>query len=139
MRISDWSSDVCSSDLPCPAKWRATARPMPDPPPVMKIAFRAIRSLLTLMSMRHDAKSAPRSSGNRGLAKSGGAREESADDPRPSLDPPVAADAVRGPRHPGARRSGRELVQPRLDRKSGVSGKSVAVRVDLVGRRILQK
>src|SRR3546814_4635077 len=23
MRISDWSSDVCSSDLPCPARWKA--------------------------------------------------------------------------------------------------------------------
>ncbi len=27
------------------AKWGAVARPMPDPPPVMKIAFRATRSL----------------------------------------------------------------------------------------------
>src|SRR3546814_19511375 len=24
MRISDWSSDVCSSDLPCDAEWQAS-------------------------------------------------------------------------------------------------------------------
>src|SRR3546814_1854644 len=33
-RISDWSSDVCSSDLPSSTSRRAQPRPIPEPPPV---------------------------------------------------------------------------------------------------------
>src|SRR3546814_2112858 len=88
MRISDWSSDVCSSDL-----LRRTHRP---------------------------ARRRPR-----------------------------RAARVAGPCVPAARRLDRGAVRPRppddhrprarLDRKSVVSGKSVSVRVDIGGRRIIKK
>src|SRR3546814_15900963 len=71
MRISDWSSDVCSSDLSC----------------------------------TRSATSTPARSGRR----------------------------------PAARRSSfRRWRRARTDRKSVVSGKSVSVRVDLGGRRIIK-
>src|SRR3546814_1991172 len=44
MRISDWSSDVCSSDLPWPWSARLIASPMPRLPPVT-IAMRAMKTL----------------------------------------------------------------------------------------------
>src|SRR3546814_16955248 len=94
MRISDWSSDVCSSDLPA-AAGRAAAP-------------------------AGSARSRPRRTGARRrpprpAAGYGPARG------RDSADPP-------SPRPPGRR----------TDRKSVVSGKSVSVRVDLVGRRVIK-
>src|SRR3546814_19641766 len=86
MRISDWSSDVCSSDLPMPttmkrspARWWIWARSTP----------------------------APSSAGS-----------------CPPMCPRI--------------RSPRSRTWPR-DRKSVVWGKSVSVRVDIGGRRILKK
>src|SRR3546814_7284025 len=81
MRISDWSSDVCSSDL------RRQRRPYPA-------AARRRR-------LRH----------------------------------PVRGDGDVHPRLGGAARP--RLLAP--DRKSVVWGKSVSVRVDLGGRRIIKK
>src|SRR3546814_12770815 len=86
MRISDWSSDVCSSDLPvmfyngatADARWR-----------IGWISFSPDFSYVT-----------------------GGGLE-------PLLMPPPAKE--------------------RTDRKSVVEGKSVSVRVDLGGRRIIKK
>src|SRR3546814_13623540 len=100
MRISDWSSDVCSSDLPG-ARWHR-GRP---------VAHR-----------------------QRGLA---------AQPAVPGVAQPTLAGATRyrghalanGRRREHARR--RDGSQP--DRKSVVSGKSVSVRVDLGGRRIINK
>src|SRR3546814_19389988 len=107
MRISDWSSDVCSSDLEFVERERRAGK-----------------------TRVHGEHSRPR----RGLehAIAGPDRgSESGDE--------------------GERQRGRELLEglpllgaPRLgrdtrDRKSGVSGKSVAVRVDLGGRRIIKK
>src|SRR3546814_13455700 len=90
MRISDWSSDVCSSDLPL-----ATGpRRHPGAPPARR-------------EHRH-----------------GGARHA-------ELRPHRAA--------PGASARRLALGQGRGDRKSVVSGKSVAVRVDLGGRRNIKK
>src|SRR3546814_14425389 len=83
MRISDWSSDVCSSDLPCspPCAARAVCRKPPE--------ARRERNC--------------RASGGR---KTRGRRVDRGGDG---------------------------------DRKSVVSGKSVSVRVDLGGRRIINK
>src|SRR3546814_11351148 len=90
MRISDWSSDVCSSDL-----GRRVAAP--------RIGDRRDRLVDR-------------------------ARYVERDDPRPML----------GAGEPfGALRVGDD--QRRLDRKSVVAGKSVSVRVDLGGRRIIKK
>src|SRR3546814_15216616 len=88
MRISDWSSDVCSSDLP-----------------------------------RQCAASGP-----------GGRRQHRRH-----------YRAVRSARHPASRRGLRRALHRSqsllavTDRKSVVSGKSVSVRVDLGGRRIIKK
>src|SRR3546814_17339726 len=87
MRISDWSSDVCSSDL----------RLLRAPKPRWDWAF--------------SAPSAP--------------------------PPPAATSAFRGPASP----SRHSALRPpgRVDRKSVVEGKSVSVRVDHGGRRIIKK
>src|SRR3546814_15776557 len=105
MRISDWSSDVCSSDL------IAAANAVQD---------RQRRAL------RHAAK--------RKRLRPGGDEEVAA---TRRGQPPAhfnSAKAIAVGLYPGpATRS------PALDRKSVVSGKSVSVRVDLGGPRILQK
>src|SRR3546814_19522931 len=95
MRISDWSSDVCSSDLADPADDHQG----PARRPAAGLRRRLQRARLAV---------------RRG--------------PRPG-----AVDGVqRG-------RAGPELQCRRPDRKSVVSGKSVSVRVDLGGRRIIKK
>src|SRR3546814_14724622 len=98
MRISDWSSDVCSSDLP---HEHATLRRKPD------------------NCLRNPAASDRRAGSS-----------------HPIIDNRAAAAAPQsaGSSHRNAVHSGR-----RLDRKSVVEGKSVSVRVDLGGRRIIKK
>src|SRR3546814_12071021 len=104
MRISDWSSDVCSSDLArghrpwslrCPIRYRRR-------PPSISSCHR-----------RRESEATPRHH----------RRRREANDASGS---PPAAD--------------RERSDPdREDRKSVVEGKSVSVRVDLGGRRIIKK
>src|SRR3546814_12715296 len=102
MRISDWSSDVCSSDL----------------------FVRDVAELLWLHT-EHDPFGAPAG------AKPFGERRELRD-----------TRARRGERIDDRDRG---RVKPRFqpatqqDRKSVVEGKSVSVRVDLGGRRIIKK
>src|SRR3546814_16479627 len=99
LRISDWSSDVCSSDLA-------------------------------------DAAVRPAARDHRGR----GVEEQ-----RPGRRAAAAGQCVRELVHPvpcrGAAARGAEGNRraARRDRKSVVSGKSVSVRVDLGGRRILNK
>src|SRR3546814_11699093 len=103
MRISDWSSDVCSSDL--------SAR------------LRASRSATSYL--RPIAAMNAGSIGDGSLRTVGGG---------PIRSDPCASGPFRAARESlsGASPSVR-------DRKSVVSGKSVSVRVDLGGRRIIQK
>src|SRR3546814_14193923 len=104
MRISDWSSDVCSSDL--------TA------------------------------------AGDRRLAGLAGAQSTDSAGARAAAGGASPADPPSGRSHPGyievgvpqcADRRRGHGVQRRQDRKSGMSGKSVSVRVDLVGSRSNKK
>src|SRR3546814_19868455 len=89
MRISDWSSDVCSSDLPG-------------------------------LRLRHRPRAADADAGSGAAAR--GDRRGAADGAiLPALAP---------------QRRGRCALP--ADRKSVVSGKSVSVRVDLGGRRIIK-
>src|SRR3546814_20152744 len=88
MRISDWSSDVCSSDLLSVALYRQVAPPWLSPAPLPCVA----PTFLDVVKPR---------------------RGHLADSP----SPPVS----------------------HADRKTVVYGKSVSVRVDLGGRRILNK
>src|SRR3546814_14858676 len=100
MRISDWSSDVCSSDL--------------------------------------QRRSGPRPQQRRGARGDGSAV---GDDPAGGLL--LRVDRHRAPGEGGGRadqRRARARGHLRLsDRKSVVEGKSVSVRVDLGGRRIIKK
>src|SRR3546814_13767465 len=98
MRISDWSSDVCSSDL---ARQRGT-----EP------ALFHRRRVVAIRATGGDA--APRSG--------------RAEDHLPRVRTGIAGRRTRDRRRSAA-----------LDRKSVVSGKSVSVRVDLGGRRIIKK
>src|SRR3546814_19957692 len=93
MRICDWSSDVCSSDLRWerPRRWVARREPCNEP------------------WQREPAKDAP-----------GGATDDSSDD---------AGWAV----------AVRRRLGPGTDRKRVVLGRSGSVRVELGGRRIINK
>src|SRR3546814_15984385 len=92
MRISDWSSDVCSSDLHLAEN---TAHDAANQEPLHN-------------QQRHRRHHAHAERETRDLS-----------------------------RH--AQRKGGEQEDEQGDRKSGVTGKSVAVRVDLGGRRIIKK
>src|SRR3546814_19582678 len=92
MRISDWSSDVCSSDLGSPLARRS-------PKSVAGLRLRA-------STRRAGFRTRP---------------------------------AGRGDFSDRRRRAARPSCRYALDRKSVVSGKSVSVRVDLGGRRIIKK
>src|SRR3546814_19749412 len=99
MRISDWSSDVCSSDLTRGiALGRALEQPQADRPLEQKSRRRGDR---------HDQQREKRQAPAFGHSSS----------PTRFFHPATG----------------------KGDRKSVVSGKSVSVRVDLGGRRIIQK
>src|SRR3546814_16349507 len=102
MRISDWSSDVCSSDL------HARLREQRHPPP----------------PRHHRSKGGVEPDRGVGVDDAEAVRAHEA-------DAPGSGDAE----HLGLQRRTRLA----LDRKSVVSGKSVSVRVDLGGRRIIKK
>src|SRR3546814_13124738 len=92
MRISDWSSDVCSSDLPCQGM---------TPECIAKMGCAAPVALIPPLAFE-------------------------------AMPPFSVAAPLQMPVTPLA---GRETG----DRKSVVSGKSVSVRVDLGGRRIIKQ
>src|SRR3546814_20259142 len=106
MRISDWSSDVCSSDLSStrsglPPAWRRRNHPSPSRP--------VPAGLLTSPTPPHEDTSARRPEARRRNVNHQEHRAQVPD------------------------------VRFSADRKSGVEGKSVSIRVDLGGRRIIQK
>src|SRR3546814_15171204 len=126
MRISDWSSDVCSSDLSEAGSRRESAQ-----------------SCRSQSETRDRRKSTPRSrsSGSRTGANRGG-RASSAGSRRAGRARPTrmagegrtgegGTNAARGRRRKPAR--GGEGSEAALDRKRVVQGKSVSVRVDLGG------
>src|SRR3546814_11608389 len=98
MRISDWSSDVCSSDL-----------------------FRAPRRLCRLSRNSCFANSSPKSI------------------PMDRGDRRSTLGARRRPSGGREQNRGKASCSIERDRKSVVQGKSVSVRVDLGGRRIIKK
>src|SRR3546814_13666896 len=116
MRISDWSSDVCSSDLPAPAhraRWSAAACPAWRSPP------------------RQAGSPAKRIYGKvHSWSGSFGRIQLAA--PRQAVD--VDAQGVLAQAFSGARR-----LEHEGERRSVVSGKSVAGGVDLGGRRCMKK
>src|SRR3546814_16885207 len=114
MRISDWISDVFSSDLgvlPLPSATLAT-----NADPAVRAAW------LEAMFLPPDAFDWPL---NVLVVRSG--------------DQTILVDAGLGGEFPGFPRAGQFPQRLAADRKSVVSGKSVSVRVDLGGRRILKK
>src|SRR3546814_17947784 len=120
MRISDWSSDVCSSDLAGLPGPRSLADEFADRPQLLDGGVDNIRSAGSAASRRRATSS---------LSASPAAASD-----RASLR---AAAAWR----PGstAQRKNSTIARARCrDRKSVVEGKSVSVRVDLGGRRILK-
>src|SRR3546814_13658817 len=114
MRISDWSSDVCSSDLPLAHK-RANL-PGPDNERFRMSNPPSIRGTLLKIG-----------------AVFGG--------PSYTTDPcqRVASNIGELSQLGDNALLQEELRRKRADRKSVVSGKSVSVRVDLGGRRIIKK
>src|SRR3546814_16981257 len=103
MRISDWSSDVCSSDL----YYRGSAE---------RRALRRSPRLRRLGKLSAWDSAGPRRS-RRGYARRS-----------PCGSSPDCRHRRSGPQYPWS-----------CDRKSVVWGKSVSVRVDLGGRRIIKK
>src|SRR3546814_17970371 len=119
MRISDWSSDVCSSDLV----------PASNPPRAPALAARWSPKQLR--------------GGGQFCARS---REQTMSDYSPGFGNHISTEAVAGalpvgqnsPQRPAFGPYTEQLSGTALDRKSVVKGKRVSVRVDLVGRRIIK-
>src|SRR3546814_16830216 len=107
MRISDWSSDVCSSDLFCDYQGVGFQRPIALAGGVLIVLPRIEESLDDLLDARDEIVL-------------GRGRD---------IDSSFCGQEPRG----------RWRHRSHVDRKSVVEGKSVAVRVDLVGGRILKK
>src|SRR3546814_11176075 len=105
MRISDWSSDVCSSDL--------TSVPALSSPSC-RYAFANRGSCSRRLPLRLSCSAGTQ----------GGGLIRSSSGNQPDTVPPMKRPAGR---------------QPRKERKSVVWGTSVSVRVDLGGRRLIQK
>src|SRR3546814_12880243 len=106
MRISDWSSDVCSSDL----EEEALAAERSD----MQKGARLAGELTTVSELLLGSEG--------GLSQ---LRQAARRLDRMAAEHPLLAEAL--------------ASLDRADRKSVVEGKSVSVRVDLGGRRILKK
>src|SRR3546814_13278969 len=109
MRISDWSSDVCSSDLPAPI-------PPPRPPP---------------------SSACPPAASPSAYGPSGGSDDLPAPGHRP--DAPRRRHLRPDPRAARHPQQHHHRPRPPADRKSVVQGKRVSVRVDLGGRRNIKK
>src|SRR3546814_16637415 len=115
MRISDWSSDVCSSDLQASAAAPETAQ--------------AFGRRGSRRGAGGGARAAPRS-----WARGGDARQCGAGDRH------VACECAAPFRIGGRAAIGADGIDgARSDRKSVVSGKRVSGRVDRGGRRLLKK
>src|SRR3546814_16034940 len=109
MRISDWSSDVCSSDLHCPGRHLGRA------------------------GGSDGGRGAPAAvEGNLG----GDCRQATVGRAVDAQGTQSPACAGNGRRLESARKGG---ARGRPDRKSVVWGKSVTLRVDLRGRRVIKK
>src|SRR3546814_15316542 len=109
MRISDWSSDVCSSDL----RFKVAGLDCQN-------EIRALRAAVGPIVGGDDKLS---------FDTKAGLMEVAVGDPNLVIDITQAVDATGMRAH----------LLPERDRKSVVSGKSVSVRVDLGGRRILKQ
>src|SRR3546814_11156591 len=115
MRISDWSSDVCSSDLridPLRRPGRGLGRHAQDHP------------------LRPAAQTQPRRDGE-GRGRTGRRAE--------AEGPPVGISTRRGPQILTTTILELPMAGQDPTRKSVVKGKSVSVRVDIGGRRIIKK
>src|SRR3546814_14959224 len=108
MRISDWSSDVCSSDLRAGGTQVGGALQAPEPGDFDRITVTIMANGTDLATYAVDRR-------GQWLL------------PLPNASPPF------GPGPPP------RTAPVTVDRKSVVSGKSVSVRVDLGGRRIIKK
>src|SRR3546814_19091756 len=101
MRISDWSSDVCSSDLLYRVFFNLAHNALEAGARELHLAARPVRDFLVI-DVEDDGPGMP-------------------EEAKRNIFKPFAGSAREG------------------DRKSVVQGKSVSVRVDLGGRRIIQK
>src|SRR3546814_11592799 len=121
MRISDWSSDVCSSDLR-PVATAAqnnaphNAKGMTKPPTPAKRAIAPV---------------------TKNPAKAAGQANSSINMPRPSVERSVSA--AKRPSATASMKATIPAMKEAGERKSVVEGKRVAVRVDLGGRRTIKK
>src|SRR3546814_11891414 len=121
MRISDWSSDVCSSDL--------------------SVLYRRPR----LESPHFGDKAARKRGRPAAVAVDMGIADFDIGQPLTTPEYPAMQGESGAAKAADPRRDGDQFVKPRrgvivdLDRKSVVLGKSVSVRVDLGGRSKLKK
>src|SRR3546814_11808706 len=120
MRISDWSSDVCSSDL-----WAERAETAAERDRELAARAAALDEELAALA------AAPPDLKHRAQAL--------ADEAQAARESEAAAVAALREGEQGAKVADRKLADANEDRKSGVAGKSVAVRVDTGGARSIKK
>src|SRR3546814_13373599 len=149
MRISDWSSDVCSSDLPlppaCPLLCRSHARHWlrrgpASSCPQKRLAIR--RDFLESRSMPNHAGPIRLAGGRSWFSIPGLSAIYALFEPDGAQSQERFTQAATDDDHDRcwkAREDSTISSIGRGDRKSVVSGKSVSVRVDLGGRRMIKK
>src|SRR3546814_11285579 len=121
LRISDWSSDVCSSDL------------LGNGPPVVRRARRR------LVSARDSAVADARAGPRRRAAPAADAGLAGRLQTHAAVERLARGAGTRQRRTRRRTSAAHRRRRRRKDRKRVVSGKSVSVRVDLGGRRIIKK
>src|SRR3546814_12711347 len=135
MRISDWSSDVCSSDLRCSSTRKRCSRASPSSPSSCTTGIRKLRLRLSRRQVRLAS--------NWGLSSAGHWRKACFN---VGVSPNSALERMyRGKRSKaGFNHQNRNIAREgeshsSRDRKSVVWGKGGSGRVEFGGRRILKK
>src|SRR3546814_12379039 len=122
MRISDWSSDVCSSDLSLAIRPGNTITGCASPRGTLRSSHE--RAAANADHSKNARPSSANSNGEGGRIDGNGELMD-----RSCRVKPEQRGKYHAAKHPDCE----------LDRKSVVKGKSVAVRADLGGRRIIKK
>src|SRR3546814_17328015 len=149
MRISDWSSDVCSSDLNAAVQRRAGKRLRRPPRRRLHHDLDAVDAGIFLAPQGEESRRVvarhpvAHESCRHRETESAVARSGEGEGLQPATVSGFTDFRAQAPAYPAPLFDDRRLAVAtthlRLDRKSVVSGKRVSVRVDLGGRRLIKK
>src|SRR3546814_11482681 len=138
MRISDWSSDVCSSDLTASFSYRKPRFRSKSPASnSKKISIQPVRRIIANLSLRPGLTCSRTWGSTHHSQKNSGAARASELKLHFATSPP-SANSGRPPKFRSPPKNPC-LPSSHLHRKSVVQGKSESVSLDIGGRRLLKK